>query len=128
MSPNDSNRSHEQQDGGAFAAFRHLSAEVTQRGQTIDHAPRWNRLSLGIFSAIAPEAAPIASIPAKSPQIICHGEFNSPAYNLEALFHKGLLLCHPKRYTIPPPNRHPSPTSSAVLELGGGGGRGIAGG
>lgn len=90
MSPNISNFSHDRQVGEAQPHTIKHNREVTQQGQTIDHAPRLNRFSLGIFSIIAPASLAAASIPTESPQITRHGDSQAPAFDAGSLSLQGI--------------------------------------
>jgi hypothetical protein len=126
MSPNISNLSHGRQVGEAKPHSVKHSREVTQQGQTIDHAPRLNRFSLGIFSTIAQERQTIASIPTESPQITRHGDSQAPAFDTGSLMLQGRANASPETLHNPPPDQAPIADLKRRLEAGGGGGPRIA--
>ena len=124
MSASIFNFSHGQQVGEAKTHSVKHSREVTQRGQTIDHAPRLNRLSLGIFSTIAPARLAAASIPTKSPQFARHGDSQAPAFDTGNLMLQGITSPSPETLH----NTLPEPAPIAHLERRvEAGGEGVAG-
>lgn len=103
-----SNFSHGGQNVDALAQSVKPSREVTQQGQTIDTAPRLNRLSLGIFSTIAPARLAASSIPTESPQITRHGDSQAPAFTSGSLMSQGIA-------TVPLETLHNPPTQPAPI-------------
>lgn len=124
MSPNISNLSHGQQVGKAQPQPVKRTGKVTQRGQTIDHAPRLNRFSLGIFSIIAAPRLAAASIPTKSPQITRHGDSQAPDFDAGSLMLKGISNTSPETLHNTPPEPAPIASLERHLEAGG---EGVAG-
>ena len=128
MSPNISNFSHGQQVGEAQPQPIKHSREVTQQGQTIDHAPRLNRFTLGIFSIIAPARLAAASIATESPQITRHGDSQAPAFDTGSLILQGIANVSPETLHNTPPEPAPLAHLERRLEAGGEGDRRIAAG
>jgi hypothetical protein len=82
MSPATSNLSHDRQ---AVDSMGH-SREVTQQGQTIDHAAPANGFTLGIFSGNAP--ARLVSAPT-SASFARHGDSQAPVFDAVSLIVQG---------------------------------------
>lgn len=119
MSPNISNLSHDRQVGQAHPHSVKHNREVTQQGQTIDHAPRLNRFSRGIFSIIAPACLAAASIPSEFPQITRHGDSQAPAFDTGSLMLQGIANVSPETLHNPPPAQAPIAHLERRLEAGG---------
>lgn len=119
MSPNISNLSHDRQVGEPNSHSVKHNREVTQRGQTIDHAPRLNRFSLGIFSIIAPARLAAASIPTESPQITRHGDSQAPSFDSGSLMLQGIATVSPETLHNTPPAQSPIASLERRLEAGG---------
>ena len=119
MSPNNCNLSHGQQVGEAQPHLVKHNREVTQRGQTIDHAPRLNGFSLGIFSPIAPARLAAASIPTESPQITRHGDSQAPAFDSGSLMLQGIDNPSPETLHNPPAQPAPIAALERQFEAGG---------
>ena len=100
------------------------SREVTQQGQTIDHVPRLNRFSLGIFSIIAPARLAAASIPSEFPQITRHRDSHAPAFDTGSLMLQGINNPSPETLHNTPPEPAPIADIERHLEAGG---EGVAG-
>ena len=124
MSPSISNLSHGQQNGEAMPHTIKHNREVTQQGQTIDHAPRLNRFSLGIFSIITPARLSAASIPTESPRITRHGDSQAPAFDTGSLMLQGINNPSPETLHNTPPEPAPIADIERHLEAGGEGGAG----
>ena len=119
MSPNISRLSPECQARDGLRQSVKPSREVTQQGQTIDHAPRLNCFSLGIFSIIAPACLAAASIPTESPQITRHGDSQAPAFDTGSLILQGIANVSPETLHNPPPAQAPIAHLERRLEAGG---------
>ena len=119
MSPNISNLSYGQQVGEAHPHPVKHSREVTQQAHTIDHAPRLNRFSLGIFSIIAPARLAAASIPTESPQITRHGDSQAPDFDAGSLMLQGIANVSPETLHNTPPDQAPIASLERRLEAGG---------
>lgn len=119
MSLKTSNLSHDRQVGQAQPHPIKHTGDVTQRGQTIDHAPRLNRFSLGIFSIIAPARQTAASIPSESPQITRHGDSQAPAFDTGSLMLQGIANVSPETLHNTPPDQAPIASLKRRLEAGG---------
>ena len=119
MSPNISNLSHGRQVGKSQPQPIKHTGEVTQRGQTIDHAPRLNRFSLGIFSIIAPARLAAASIPTESPQITRHGDSQAPAFDAGSLMLQSIDNPSPETLHNPPAQPAPIADLKRQFEAGG---------
>jgi hypothetical protein len=95
------------------------SREVTQQGQTIDHVPRLNRFSLGIFSIIAPARLAAASIPSEFPQITRHRDSQAPDFDAASLMLQGFANVSPETLHNTPPQPAPIAHLERRLEAGG---------
>ena len=119
MSLKTSNLSHDRQVVDALAQPIKHTSDVTQRGQTIDHAPRLNCFSLGIFSIIAPASLAAASIPTESPQITRHGDSQAPDFDAASLILQGFVNVSPETLHNTPSDQAPIASIERRLEAGG---------
>ena len=119
MSPNFSNLSHDRRVGQAQPHSVERKGDVTQRGQTIDHAPRLYRFSLGIFSAMAPARLAAASIPSAAAQITRHGDSQAPAFAAGSLMLQGIATMSPETLHKPPTQPAPIAAVERGFEAGG---------
>jgi hypothetical protein len=62
---------------------------VTQQGHTIDHAPRRDRFTVGIFSANAPARLASAPTATESPSIRLPSGYQPPANDTQSLVSQG---------------------------------------
>ena len=119
MSLKTSNLSHDRQVVDALAQPVKHTSDVTQQGQTIDHAPRLNRFSFGIFSPIAPARLAAAPIPTESPQITRHGDSQAPDLHAESLMLQGIDTMSPETLHNPPTQPAPIADLERSFRAGG---------
>jgi hypothetical protein len=89
MSPINSKLSHGRHVVGAMGQSGEHSGEVTQPGQTIDHAPRLNCFGAGKSFGNAAGRLASASIPSESARIARHGDSQAPAFDAASLILQG---------------------------------------
>jgi hypothetical protein len=119
MSPNISNLSHGGQVVDARPDSGQHSREVTQEDRTIDHAPRLNRFTLGIFSGTAPARLVAASIPSESARIARHGDSQAPAFDAGTLIAQGFDVSPLETLHNPTPEPAPIADLGRAIKAGG---------